>query len=180
MPLARRLARGWWLAVALLAALPGADPADTVTFSATTAAALGNVNLNGDREVASVTFANPTGAYTLMGTASVLTTGQITQTAAATGATSNQITTPIIGNGGYGTDLGITVAGGSLKLTGVIDAAGWEVTLNGSVTNGTLELTNTSSDTPNSISRLTKKRKRAFAYIISYCDSISIKFITCV
>ncbi len=122
----------------------------------------GNVDLNGDRTVDGVTFSNASESYTLRPSrfvdpgyeyvASTLTTASINQTADAVAAI-NEIAAGVVGNGGAGNDLNLTVSAGSLAFTGRIGTAGTATNVIGTVAGGaTLRLAPTDgAGNPNNI-----------------------------
>jgi len=123
---------------------------DTVIFSSGASPAVGDVLLNGTRDVDTVRFANPTGTYTLKGPADVLGAATIEQKAAAVGAV-NEIQTALDGIGGLGGDeLNLEIEAGSLILSGQVGTAAWPTVYNGMVAAGaSLELANVEAAMPN-------------------------------
>ncbi|KPK49054.1 MAG: hypothetical protein AMK72_05500 [Planctomycetes bacterium SM23_25] len=129
-------------------ALPGTG--DTVIFSSAAPPAAGDVLLNGNRDVDTVRFANPSGTYTLKGPADTLSAATIEQTAAAAAAV-NEIQAIVEGTGGGGgNELNLAVEAGSLKLSGAVGGLITPTVYNGMVAAGAhLVISNTESATPN-------------------------------
>ncbi|HUU93687.1 MAG TPA: LamG domain-containing protein, partial [Phycisphaerae bacterium] len=123
---------------------------DTVIFSSDAPPAIGDVLLNGDRDVDTVRLANPSGTYTLKGPAYILSAATIEQKAAAVAAV-NEIQAAVEGTGGAGgNELNLAVEAGSLTLSGQVAGLMLPTAYNAMVAAGaSLELSNIEAATPN-------------------------------